>query len=93
MACPACTAAESTPNRDGFRDGCRGCTARALAVTGAHLESAERGGITAQYRAALEKLFGAQAWREGHEMVKGWASKLRAAKGKRGGGSCAPGRH
>jgi hypothetical protein len=84
MACRACVAAERTPNKDGFEQDCRGCKARALAATGAHVESAERGGITPQYRAALEKLFGAEAWREGHEMVKAWASKLRAAKGRRG---------
>jgi hypothetical protein len=80
IGCPACAAAESTPNRDGLERDCRGCTARALAATGAHLESEQRGGITPQYRAALEKLFGA-GWREGHELVKGWACKLR--KGRR----------
>ena len=83
MGCPACAAAESTPNRDGFEQDCRGCKARALAATGAHIESAERGGITPAYRVALEKLFGADAWRDGHELVKGWARKLRAPKGNR----------
>lgn len=80
MGCPACAAAESTPNRDGFEQDCCGCKARALAATGAHLESAERGGITPQYREALEKLFGADAWREGHELVKGWAIKIRRTR-------------
>lgn len=84
MACPSCTAAERTPNRDGFEQDCRSCKARALAATGAHLESEQRKGITPQYREALEKMFGADAWREGHELVKGWARKLRPSKGTRG---------
>lgn len=80
MMCPACAAAQSTPNRDGFEQDCISCKARALAVTGAHLESAERGGITPQYRASLEMMFGADKWREGHEMVKGWATKIRRGR-------------
>ena len=80
MACPSCTAAERTPNKDGFEDDCRSCKARALAATGAHLESEERKGITPAYRQALEKMFGAESWRDGHELVKGWAKRMKGAR-------------
>lgn len=80
--CDACASAETQPDRDEFRRDCRSCVARALAATGAHIESAAKGGITQQYRGALGKLFGADKWREGHELVKVWASKIRAAKAR-----------
>ena len=81
MTCDACTAAESQPNAATFGQGCTSCLARALAVTGAHLESQQAGAMTEQYRTALAKCFG-EAWKEGHEMVKGWGAKVRQTKAR-----------
>jgi hypothetical protein len=50
--------------------------ARALAATGAHLESAALGQIQMPYRIALEKLFGFSNWESGHAQVKEWASLI-----------------
>lgn len=76
MTCDDCTDAEKQPNMPSFKPGCTSCLARALAVTGAHLDSQQAGAMTEQYRTALDKCFG-EAWKEGHEMVKGWGVKVR----------------
>lgn len=83
MNCAACKAAEREPRADYFRAGCSSCEARALAVTGAHLESLKANSLTPQYRQALITLFGDQ-WREGHEEVKRWAMQIeRTIRNKR----------
>lgn len=81
MTCPSCAAAEDQPNAAQFTPGCTSCTARALAVTGAHLESQAAGHMTEQYRTALDKCFGAD-WASGHEAVKEWGSRVRRAKAR-----------
>jgi len=80
MTCRSCASAEQQPDLDEFSSGCMSCSGRALAVTGAHLESLALGAITAAYRGALEKIFGADRWRQGHELVKGWGEKLKGAR-------------
>jgi len=77
MTCESCRLAETEPTRYGFENGCRSCSARALAAIGAHTESLERKALTADYRSALEKLFGEQ-WRDGHELVKVWGGRIRS---------------
>lgn len=78
MSCAACAHAESAPTSDEYRSGCDSCLARALAATGAHIESRERQAMTQQYRGALEKLFG-DRWKAGNEMVKQWAQKIESS--------------
>lgn len=74
--CSACTTALRTPRINEFTMGCGSCKARALAGTGAHLESAEAGKLTAQYRGALDALFG-EGWRAGADEVKAWAGRMK----------------
>lgn len=79
MTCRSCAIAEAQPNAAQFSPGCDNCTARALAVTGAHLESEDIGYMTPQYRTALDKCFG-EAWKQWHEVVKEWGAKVRRKK-------------
>ena len=77
MSCTHCERAKADPSCIlGSRD-CKGCVARCLANLGSHVESEERGAITPDYRATLERLYG-NAWALGHEKVKEWAGRLRA---------------
>lgn len=72
--CQACEAAERSPTSGEYRAHCDGCKARAIA-NGTELWEASRDGrITPRYRAALERVFG-ERWKQGHEMVKRWASR------------------
>lgn len=82
MKCRECTQAEANPMRDGFTAHCRSCEARALASVGAHVESAERGAITPQYRAALERFFG-DDWKQGHQQVKAWGQRITEAAARK----------
>lgn len=75
--CQQCADAMTDPRSEQFSAGCEGCTARALAATGAHLESKRAGRMTAVYRGALDKLFGARA-ADGHKAVIGWANRIAA---------------
>ncbi len=52
--------------------------ARALAATGAHIESAELKAMTPRYRGALETLFGAQ-WQRADERVREWGNRITSA--------------
>ena len=82
--CDACEASQADPiHNNQWTAGCEGCYARALAATGAHLESQERQTITPEYRKTLKIMFGAR-WHEGHERVSEWAKLIRmaAAAGK-----------
>jgi hypothetical protein len=80
MTCPACESARRDPTTDRqWTWKCPGCTARALAATGAHIESASIGQMTQTYRVALEKLFGTD-WESGHIQVKEWAALIAQAK-------------
>lgn len=81
MTCQPCADAEAQPNAATFGQGCHSCMARALAGTGAHLESQATGSMTEQYRTALDKCFG-EDWKRGHEMVKEWGAKVRKAKAR-----------
>lgn len=76
MSCDQCIkAANENPRLNAFSNGCMSCDARALAVTGAHLESAQAGSMTAHYRSVLEKVFG-ESWREGHALVRTWVGVM-----------------
>ena len=82
MVCKACSDAERDPTRDEFRPRCRGCEARALASIGAHVESLELRTLTPQYRATLERIFGAE-WQEGHQLVRDWGQRITSAATQR----------
>jgi hypothetical protein len=74
--CSACCDAEANPRSDKWvHPPCPSCYARALAATGAHEQSKAAGKITADYKHALDKLFGAD-WQQGAAMVKTWAEKM-----------------
>lgn len=75
--CQQCADAIADPRSEQFRAGCEGCTARALAATGAHLESKKLGRMTPVYRGALDKLFGDRA-ADGHKAVMEWAGRVSA---------------
>ena len=76
MTCPACTEALRKPRVNDFTLGCHSCKARALACTGAHLESSVAGKLTLSYRGVLEALFG-EGWRAGGDEVKVWAARMK----------------
>jgi hypothetical protein len=75
MTCPSCERAENDPRCDEFTAGCVSCKARALAATGAHLESAEAKQMTLHYASVLKSMFG-DGWKEGNTLVKAWAAKM-----------------
>jgi hypothetical protein len=81
MTCAICIEAQSQPRSATFAPGCESCQARALAVIGAHEESAAAGSMTEQYRTALGQVFG-ERWKQGHELVKEWAGRLRQRKAR-----------
>ncbi len=81
MTCPACKAATTEPTTALAQAGCDSCLSRMLAATGAHLESAVAKRMTAQYRGALETLFG-ERWAQGNVEVKRWAGLIKKATGK-----------
>ena len=79
MSCHACATSKADPMNDRhWRNGCGGCKARALAATGAHIESSSIGAMTPQYRQVLEKMFGDQ-WERGAADVAEWAALIEAA--------------
>ena len=58
---------------------CESCSARALAVTGAHIESKAAGRVTPRYVEMLKGTFG-ERWKEGAEQVKQWAARIAATE-------------
>lgn len=68
---------ETRPNYD-----CMGCRARAFAQIGAYVDDVMGESVQSiHYRSALERLFG-ERWRLGHERVKEWNSRIRAASAR-----------
>ena len=78
MTCKACDDAKATPRRDMFESRCDGCSARAVAALGLHLESqaTEPPQMTIDYRRVLKQMFGERA-REGHFLVLEWAARIK----------------
>ena len=72
MSCPACTTARSNRLIGAYVFGCRDCEARKLSRSPAYADAARANAITPRYRDALVATFG-EEWRQGHDMVKGWA--------------------
>lgn len=85
MSCKSCADAANTPRRDMFKARCDGCSARAVAALGLHLESqsTEPPQMTIDYRRVLKQMFGARA-REGHALVLEWAARIRAQDARTG---------
>jgi hypothetical protein len=75
--CPGCREAESNPMTHVLYLDCRSCEARALAVSRIYEQSAAAGAMTKEYRKSLGQVFG-ERWKEGHEMVKKWAGRMKA---------------
>jgi hypothetical protein len=63
-----------------YASGCKECSARLLARSPAYFDSARDGSMTRTYRANLLYVFGAEGMTEGHERVKAWNERLRAAE-------------
>ena len=79
MTCPDCTAADRDPTMGLYRNGCKGCEARALAQGIAHAEARTLGKMTPAYMAALRTVFGG-GWEAGHKEVKAWAKRIDEAR-------------
>lgn len=76
MTCDACTLAEAGELTGMYQHDCDGCKARSIAQ-GIDLFNAKKAGhMTPVYQDALKRVFGDQ-WEQGHELVKGWAKKLK----------------
>ena len=68
--CPSCSMARENPDSGMYHSGCIGCTARAIASSPAHFESAKAKKMTLEYQAGL-KATGLD--RDViHAMVKAW---------------------
>jgi hypothetical protein len=89
VSCTACELSKADPSNDRHWDPtgkCKGCIARALASTGAHVESQELQAITPKYRSELEIFFG-ESWKLGHERVKEWADRITSVARQRAAGA------
>lgn len=80
MTCPACTAAEANPLTGRYTADCTSCKARALANGRELFDSLAQRKRTPEYTAALTKVFGAGNEAAGHERVRQWSRKIRAAQ-------------
>lgn len=75
--CPDCYQARARLWH-GYRAGCEGCKARALARDPVFAAAMQAGRITADYERALRFVAG-EGWREMHEQAKAWAAAARPA--------------
>ena len=80
MTCKACEAGLRHPRSDLFEAACDGCSARAVAALGLHLESEsiDPPQMTIDYRRVLKQMFGERA-KAGHALTMEWASRIKAA--------------
>lgn len=80
MTCGSCAAGMLKPRCYPFEDNCDGCSARAVAALGLHLDSqaADPPQMTIDYRRVLKQMFGDRA-KEGHARVLEWAGRIRTS--------------
>lgn len=78
--CAACTTAEQNPWSGLVNTNCPNCRARSLAKRPEWVAAREAGQMLAPYRAALEKAFGEEGSRSGHEMVERWDAVLKGTR-------------
>jgi hypothetical protein len=74
--CEDCQTAEKNPRTSRFTAHCPECSARSLAQSPAFFDSERDGAMTKTYTAALKYVY-RDGWREGHEMAKRWAERLK----------------
>lgn len=79
-ACPGCAAVAANPHSGRGCADCPVCRIRALADSPAFHASMIARRISAAYRAALEREFGADGWEAGHRRVKAFDEAQRAAR-------------
>ena len=76
QACPACAAWDADHKTGAYVSNCRDCKARAIARSPAAWR-ALRGESDVEVRAAIERNFGADNYREARKLVWAWIQKLK----------------
>lgn len=79
MTCAACDRAQQNPMTGIFKAGCDECKARALASGRELFDSIQAGARTAEYQAALSRMFGEGNEEAGHQRVRAWAKRMKEA--------------
>lgn len=74
--CPACQEAKTRRHGE-YRNGCEGCTVRAVAGGPDFFVATREGLLTPAYRRLLQDVFGG-GWYAAHELVKTESARLRA---------------
>lgn len=77
--CSDCTKARHIWHWGGYHAACLGCRTRALAKGIGFWESQSNGRLSADYRDALQTIFG-DGWAAGHEAVKTEAARIAQLK-------------
>lgn len=79
--CSNCAKAEQMPDYPLYRASCRGCAIRSLAQGPDFHEAGVTGRLNANdpYARALALIFG-DTWRQGHELVKAQAKRIREGR-------------
>lgn len=80
MTCTVCAEAEKNAAIHSFNDACQPCAERHFAHLQVFYESRKTQNITTDYKAALDRRFGAEGAAAAHKNVKVWAKKIDAAR-------------
>lgn len=83
MTCTVCAEAEKNAAIHSFNDACQPCAERHFAHLQVFFESRKAQNITTDYKAALDRRFGAEGAAAAHENVKKWAKRIEAARAAR----------
>ncbi len=83
MICKTCAEAEKNAAVHSFNDACQPCAERHFAHLQVFFESRKAQNITTDYKAALDRRFGAEGAADAHENVKVWAKRIDAARAAR----------
>ena len=75
IGCQSCEKSEETGIPGFLSRGCIDCQARALANGPLYFASAKDGKPSPEYKAALVRVFGAEGWKSGHQLVRQYAGK------------------
>lgn len=79
MSCPDCLQSQTVRHWAGYHASCSGCKVRALANGICFWQASKEGVITREYRAALERVFGAD-WKAGHTEVLAEHQRLKSLR-------------
>jgi hypothetical protein len=80
MSCKTCAEAAVNAATHSFNDGCDDCATRHFAHLQLFHDSGKARSITVQYKAALERRFGANGAAAAHVGVKAWSKRIDAAR-------------